>query len=130
MKYFLLSLSLRLYWTRGQNDTLYFKNKEKMVGEVKSMSNNILIAETKYSDQDFKIAFDKIVNLILVNKYSIYLVDGSSFYGTLKSNKDNEVTITCGDTIQNLSVSKIVSLNKIESGFWKHFTGHLILDIT
>jgi hypothetical protein len=124
MKCFLLLLfflfCIGLY---GQNDTLYFKNKEMMVGEVKSMSNNILIAETKYSDQDFKIEFDKVSKLILVNKYSIYLVDGSSFYGTLKSNKDNEVTITYGDTIQDVLVNKIVSLNKIESGFWKHFTG-------
>jgi len=124
MKCFLLSLfflfCIGLY---AQKDTLYFKNKEMMVGEVKSMSNNILIAETKYSDQDFKIEFDKVVKLILVNNYSIYLVDGSSFYGTLKSKKDHEVTISFGDTIQDVSVNKIVSLNKIENGFWKHFTG-------
>jgi hypothetical protein len=107
----------------GQKDTLYFKNKEMMVGEVKSMSNNILIAETKYSDQDFKIAFDKVAKLILVHKYTIYLADGSSFYGTLKSNKDNEVTITSGDIVQDVLVSNIVSLNKLEKGFWKHFTG-------
>ena len=124
MKCFLLSFfflfCIGLY---AQKDTLYFKNKEMMVGEVKSMSNNILIAETKYSDQDFKIEFDKVVKLILVNNYSIYLVDGSTFYGTLKSKKDHEVTISFGDTIQDVSVNKIVSLNKIENGFWKHFTG-------
>ena len=124
MKCFLLSFFLLFcIGIYAQKDTLYFKNKEIMIGEVKSMSNNILVAETKYSDQDFKIAFDKVVKLILVNKYSIYLVDGSNFYGTLKSKKDNEVTITYGDTIQDVSISKIVSLNKIESGFWKHFTG-------
>jgi len=94
-----------------------------MVGEVKSMSNNVLVTETKYSDQDFKIEFDKVEKLILVNKYSIYLVDGKSFYGTLKSKKENEVTITSVDTIQDVRINKIVSLNKIESGFWKHFTG-------
>jgi hypothetical protein len=117
---FYLLFCIGLY---SQNDTLYFKNKEMMVGKVKSMSNNVLIAETKYSDQDFKIEFDKVERLILVNKYSIYLVDGSSFYGTLKSNKDNEVTITFGDLTQDIRVNKIVSLNKIENGFWKHFTG-------
>ena len=87
------------------------------------MSNNVLNVETKFSDQDFKIEFDKVVRLILVHKYSIYLVDGSSFYGTIKSNKDNEATITYNDTIQEVKINKIVSLNKIESGFWKHFTG-------
>jgi hypothetical protein len=124
MKCFLLCfLSLFSIGIYAQKDTLYFKNKEMIIGEVKSMENNILTAETKYSDQDFKIAFDKVAKLILVHKYSIYLVDGSSFYGTLKSTKDNEVTITSGDTIQDVLISKIVSLNKIESGFWKHFTG-------
>jgi len=126
MKCFLLSFfSLFCIGLYAQKDTLYFKNKEMIVGEVKSMENNILTAETKYSDQDFKIAFDKVAKLILVHKYSIYLVDGSSFYGTLKSKKDNEVTITSGDTIQDVMISKIVSLNKIETGFWKHFTGSL-----
>lgn len=124
MRCFLLSFfSLLCFGLYGQKDTLYFKNKEIMVGEVKSMSNNTLTAETKYSDQDFKIEFDKVVKLILVNKYSIYLVDGSNFFGTLKSNKEHEVTITSDDTIQDVRISKIVSLNKIESGFWKHFTG-------
>lgn len=117
---FFLLLSFGLY---GQKDTLYFKNKEMMIGEVKSMSKNILTTETKYSDEDFKIEFDKVVRMVLVNKYSIFLVDGSSFYGTLKSNKENEVTIISGDTIQDVRIGKIVSLNKIETGFWKHFTG-------
>ncbi|KFC60620.1 hypothetical protein FEM08_06620 [Flavobacterium gilvum] len=94
-----------------------------MVGEVKSMSNNILTVETKYSDEDFKIAFDKVIRLKLVNKYSIYLVDGASFFGTLRSNKDSEVTITSDDTIRDIRIAKIVSLNKIETEFWKHFTG-------
>jgi len=88
MKCFLLSLfCLSCIGLHAQKDTLYFKNKETVVGKVKSMSNNILVAETKYSNQDFKIEFDKVLKLILVNKYTIYLVDGSSFYGTLKSKK-------------------------------------------
>lgn len=124
MKYFLFCFFfLSCIGLYAQNDTIYFKNKEMMVGEVKSMSNNVLVAETKYSDQDFKIAFDKVVKLVLINKYTIYLVDGSSFYGTIKSKKDNEVVIADGDTIQEVLISKIVSLNKLEKGFWKHFTG-------
>lgn len=118
--FFFLFFCIGLY---GQKDTLYFKSKEVLIGEVKSMSNNVIVAETKYSDQDFKIAFDKVEKMNLVNKYSIYLIDGSSFYGTLKSKKENEVTITYGDTIQDVPINTIVSLNKIESGFWKHFTG-------
>lgn len=94
-----------------------------MVGEVKSMSKNLLITETKYSEEDFKVKFDKVVKMYLQNKYSIFLIDGSNFYGRLRSNKENVVTITSGDTIQDVRISKIVSLNKIESGFWKHFTG-------
>jgi hypothetical protein len=107
----------------AQKDTLYFKNKEMMVGEVKSMSNNILVVETKYSDQDFKIEFDKVSKLKLINKYSIYVVGGNSFFSSLKSDKDNEVTINYNDTIKVLRINDIVSLNKIENGFWKHFTG-------
>lgn len=118
--FFFLFFCIGLY---GQKDTLYFKSKEVLIGEVKSMSNNVIVAETKYSDQDFKIAFDKVEKMNLVNKYSIYLVDGSSFFGSLKSKKENEVTITYGDTIQDVPINTIVSLNKIESGFWKHFTG-------
>jgi len=107
----------------AQKDTLLFKNSNVMIGEVKSMSNNVLVAETKYSDQDFKIEFDKVERLILVNKYSIHLADGHTYYGTLYSKEPNEVTITYGDTIQVVRLNQIVHLNKIDTGFWKHFTG-------
>lgn len=124
MKYSLLALLLLSFFgIYAQNDTIYFKSKEMMIGNVKSMSNNVLIAGTKYSNQDFKIEFDKVERLILENKYAIYLVDGSHYFGTLKSNKSNEVTIGYGNSLRDVRLIKIVKLNKIDEGFWKHFTG-------
>ena len=57
----------------AQNDTLVFKNKDVIVGELKELKSNIIIMKTSYSDSDFKIEFDKVASLNLENKYSIIL---------------------------------------------------------
>ena len=46
--------------TWAQNDTIQLKNKDLLVGEVKSISKGILIIETAYSDEDFKVEFNKV----------------------------------------------------------------------
>lgn len=108
----------------AQNDTIYFKNKDVIVGELKSLSSNIIVVKTEYSDSDFNIEFDKVVKLILENKYSINLVNGNRLYGNLKSKKDNSVTII--DSYKNeveVEINQIVKLLKIDDGFWNHFKG-------
>lgn len=51
----------------AQNDTIQLKNDDILVGEVKSLSIGILINETPYSDEDFRVEFNKVKELIINN---------------------------------------------------------------
>jgi hypothetical protein len=122
--FFTLFLFFSIAICFAQNDTIYFKNKDVIVGELKSLSSNIMIVKTEYSDSDFKIEFDKVIKLILENKYSIDLVSGQRLYGNVKSKKEKSVTII--DNYGNekeVDINQIVKLLKIDDGFWNHFKG-------
>ena len=47
----------------AQQDSLVMKNKEKLIGEIKSFDEGVLIIETAYSDKDFNVEWDKIVSI-------------------------------------------------------------------
>ena len=107
-----------------QKDTITFKNKDVIVGELKVMESNVLIFKTSYSDKDFNIEFDKITHLNLEHRYTISFSNGVRAYGFIKTNKDNKVIVTQSDnsTIE-VRIDQIVSLRKIDEGFWHHFKG-------
>lgn len=108
----------------AQKDTLTFKNKDVIVGELKEMSNNVLIFKTSYSDKDFNIEFDKIISLNLEHRYTVSFSNGVRAYGFINTKKDHKVIITQedGSTVE-AKIDQIVSLRKIDEGFWHHFKG-------
>lgn len=110
--------------TYAQKDTITFKNKDVIVGEVKQLNNNVLTVSTSYSDQDFAIEFDKVVSLVLENRYSVALSNGLRMYGYVKTETPNKATIIQENNITiEVSLNEIVVLRKIDDGFWKHFKG-------
>ena len=125
MKY-LLALLFGLFFItmHAQKDTITFKNKNIIVGELKEMSSNILIFSTSYSDKDFNIEFDKVATLNLEHRYSIQLSNGLLLYGFLKSTKENKVSVKLeNNTIIEIELKDIVVITKVEEGFWNHFKG-------
>lgn len=122
----LLSLLFGLFFIPvfAQNDTITFKNKDVIIGELKEMSSNVLILKTSYSDSDFNVEFDKITSLNLEHRYSVILSNGSRAYGYIKTNPEGSVIITQEDqSTITTTLTQIVSLKKIDDGFWNHFKG-------
>lgn len=110
--------------TFAQKDTITFKNKDVMVGEVKQLNNNVLTVKTSYSDKDFAVEFDKVVSLVLENKYSVVLSNGLRLYGYVKSETDYKMLIIQDNNItMEVFLNEVVVLRKIDDGFWKHFKG-------
>ncbi|MBA4153791.1 DUF481 domain-containing protein [Flavobacterium sp.] len=108
----------------AQKDTITFKNKDVMVGELKQLNNNILTVKTSYSDKDFAIEFDKVVSLVLENKYSVVLSNGFRMYGYVKTETPNKAIITQENNVAiEVFLKEIVVLRKIDDGFWNHFKG-------
>ncbi|WP_348798431.1 DUF481 domain-containing protein [Flavobacterium adhaerens] len=121
----LLFFGLLFITAFAQKDTITFKNKDIIVGELKEMTSNILIVKTPYSDSDFNITFDKVESLNLEHRYSVALSNGQRVYGTIQTvPPDNTIKITQEDgTTVMVQMNQIVTLKKVEAGFWNHFKG-------
>lgn len=122
----ILSLFFGLFFISAfaQKDTITFKNKDVIVGELKQMASNIVTLKTAYSDKDFSIEFDKIASLTLEHRYSVALSNGLRVYGYIKTTKENKVIVTQDNNIgMEIEFDQIVSLRKIDEGFWNHFKG-------
>ena len=102
-----------------QPDSIIFKNGNYMVGEVKSLSKNVLSVETEYSDDDFTIEWDGIKEIYTKTFFLITLSDGRRFNGSIYSTDDNNLLIRTdeGDEIET-SQDNVVFLDDINQGFW------------
>ena len=118
----LVILSLSLFagiHLHAQPDSLIFKNGNYIVGEIKSMSRNILKIETNYSDADFTIEWDGIKEIYTKTNFLISLSNGNRYNGIINSNDQGGITITTDQGgILNVTANEIVLLNDMDQGFW------------
>ncbi len=112
----------------AQNDTITLKNKDVIVGEVKTLTTNVLTMETSYSDKDFQIEFDKVIDMRIQRNCIITLTQGRRRFGHIRSEKTGTVTITQEDgTVEIVPIKQVLSLQEIEDKFWSRFTGRIDL---
>ena len=85
-KYLLIIFALTVSFAAfSQTDSLILKNKDVIIGEIKSMDKGVLTIETDYSDSDFKISWDGISHIFSKTKYLITLTNGKRYNGTINS---------------------------------------------
>ncbi|WP_276388625.1 DUF481 domain-containing protein [Eudoraea chungangensis] len=110
----------------GQRDTLVFRNKDIAVGEIKSLNNGVLILKTMYSDQDFKIEFNKVDELIIQRKSLILLTRGRRRYGNIRTYEPKKVRITLTNgEVEEYRLSEVVALQEVTDRFWGRFKGNI-----
>ncbi|TNF41605.1 MAG: DUF481 domain-containing protein [Cytophagales bacterium] len=125
----------------AQTDTLILKNKDKIIGEIKSMDKGVMVFETDYSNSDFKIDWKKVSQVFSQTKFLITLSDGMRYNGMVNSLNDSLVMITPSipekildlkkkknnqDTLSlqpvPVSINSIVYLNALDEGFWSRLS--------
>ncbi len=110
--------------TFGQNDSIWMKNKDVLVGELKTLSKSVITYETPYSDKDFKIDFNEVSRFSTQNLFIVNLTDNSRHTGTIKSVGPGKLQIWYATTlIREIDIQDIVFLSEIDKKFWKRFTG-------
>jgi hypothetical protein len=133
-----------IYLANSQTDSLVFKNKNLIIGEIKSMDRGVVIIETNYSDSDFKVEWEQIVKIQSKTNFLISLVDGRRFNGKIRSVSESEVKITFYDPeslirLKKKQISKdsegsesiivpiydIVYLNALDEGFWSRLSASI-----
>ena len=112
----------------AQNDTIQLNNNDILVGEVKSLANNVLIIKTSYSDKDFRIEFDEVEGLIIQRKCLIILTNGRRRFGNVRTDKEGLVMITLdNNTIETFKLDEVIRLNEIDDKFWSRIDGSVNL---
>ncbi|HCY80319.1 MAG TPA: hypothetical protein DHV22_01275, partial [Xanthomarina gelatinilytica] len=61
--FFLIFIGAGNLFTWSQNDSIVLKNKDKIVGEIKSLDKGVLTVKTDYSDSDFKITWLEVISV-------------------------------------------------------------------
>lgn len=150
MKKFLLLIFAAIFSTSAfsQTDSLILKNKDVIIGEIKSMDRGVLTIETDYSDSDFKITWDGISQVFSDAKFLITLTNGKRYNGKVKSVNEETIEIDTYDPENILSIRKknkndgtedigggkievpiadIVYLNSLDDGFWSRLSANIDL---
>jgi hypothetical protein len=112
----------------GQRDTLVLSNGNMIIGEVKILDRGILTIETVYSDEDFKIEFSKVHELIIQRKCLMLLTGGRRRYGNIRTIDKRLAEITTKDKgVEQVPLNQIFGLKEVYDNFWRRFKGRFDL---
>lgn len=142
-----LATSALFFAADAQTDSLILKNKNVIVGEIKSMDRGVLTIETDYSDSDFKVSWEGIEVIFSKTKFLVSTEDGRRLNGTINSQEPGIVGIDTYDPealirfkkkpldkstevnqgIISIPMDQIVYLNALDEGFWSRLSASVDL---
>ena len=99
----------------AQNDTIRLSNNDVIIGDVEYLDKNVLTFSTAYSDSDFKIEWDKVLEITSGSSLIIAFSDGERVTGMLKSikGKDRKVEVTYGGNSREVDLDQVIFLDPI-----------------
>ncbi|SFS40414.1 Protein of unknown function, DUF481 [Zhouia amylolytica] len=113
-------LCLFFFKAHGQNDTITLKNQDRLIGEIKQMSKGVLTIETDYSDDDFKVTWVEIQQIISTQDFLVTLKDGRRIKASQISHKDSSDEIILKEednNITTINVEDIVFIRSVKKDF-------------
>ncbi len=115
----------------AQRDTLVFNDGELVIGEIKSLDQNVLTIKTLYSKSDFTIKWDKIREVYTQTEFVIELSNDDKFFGSLMSKSAMDVGIWHdGALLSECKFLHIVTLNPLKDKFLNRFSASLDFNFT
>ncbi len=110
----------------AQPDSLLLKNKDLIVGELKSLDRGVATFETDYSKSDFKIEWSGVEKVITTTSFLVTTSEGARHIGRLYSPRAGLVIIYNQDSIpvQN-NLDEIVMLSPVNDGFWDQLSASI-----
>lgn len=115
----------------AQRDTLIFTEGDMLIGEIKSLDQNVLVIKTIYSKSDFTIKWDKIREVHTQTEFIVELSNDKKYYGSLRSKSAMDVEIWhLGNILTECKFLHIVSLNPVKDTFLDRLSASVDLNFT
>ena len=115
----------------AQNDSLVLKNKDIIVGEIKTLKKGVLTIETDYSDKDFVIEWTGISEIFSKTRFLLTLKDGTRLTGhIITDSSGKKLKIVEDDDSQMMTtLEDLVFLKGLKSDFWSRTKANIDLGI-
>jgi hypothetical protein len=119
-------------------DSLILKNRDIIVGEIKSLDKGVLTIETDYSEKDFLVEWTGVKEIFCKSRFLITLRNGTRLNGTFYTIDSGKTLIINGyvshkDTavLQLREVlGNVVFLKGLKSDFWSRASANIDMGIT
>lgn len=126
--FFLIFIGAGNLFTWSQNDSIVLKNKDKIVGEIKSLDKGVLTVKTDYSDSDFKITWLEVISVRSEQTYLLTLSDGSRINSTLYTKPGDTTKVTLKDEFElTTDIKNIVYIKPVKNDFLSRFVASISL---
>jgi len=111
-----------------KGDTLKLKNKDVIIGEIKSVDRAVLTIETEYSDSDFTIDFGEVEELSIRRRCLVLLTGGRRRFGFVKTDGPGKVRMDLSNgQSEYFRISEIIALDEVASSFIKRIKASIDL---
>jgi len=129
--FLLIISSLFSISAKSQHDSLVLKNKNIIIGEIKSLKNGVLTIETDYSDKDFLIEWSGVKEVFSKNRFLITLKNGDRLTGYIISEDDGKKMkiVEDADSEMFTTIEDLVFLKELEKGFWGRVKANIDLGL-
>ena len=118
--------------TWAQKDTIKLINEDILVGEIEKLDKNVLTFSTDYSDSDFKIEWDKVLEIRSERTFIMAFSDGDRFTGRLNSvpEKEKAIEVNIEGQVSEESLKHLIFLEPIGAGALSNLSIDVDLGIT
>jgi len=122
---------LTIQYAMAQQDSLVLKNRNYLVGEIKSMDKGVLVMKTPYSKEDFKIKFLEIEAIYSDVLFLISTQKGNRVYGKVSSPELDKIKIDpITGSEQIYPLEDIIYIKPLEQKFKNRINGGIDMGFT
>ncbi|RKD91444.1 DUF481 domain-containing protein [Mangrovibacterium diazotrophicum] len=116
---FLFLFGCSTIFVSAQQDTLISSTGDVIIGEIKSLSRNVLSFDTDYADSEFQVDWNEVKGLVSAEPLVIYVTGGKKYTGRMRYDaSDQKVKITGDDIDMSVDLHDVVKINTTNDKFW------------
>jgi hypothetical protein len=110
---------------KRKDDTLVMMNGDRLVGEVKELSQGELRFKTAYVLDTFIVDWREVRELRSQDLYRVEVDNGERLTGTIVRETDGRFTVTVNGRVETFTWSDVLLIVPVETSFWYQLTGQI-----